>query len=159
MLQSVLFIFFLESIHRMFWPTFQNWYQNGKNKKNSSRANGLFGECHGFCTSPVPFCIHLIVFVVYWKNVFLSGSILTMYVQTIHQYGLHVILDDPSRFCILLLFTTGQRSGITQITKKEKVRIFDDKSDHIFILFADISFKQNFGPSIRLSEILSWSGK
>ena len=48
-----------------------------------------------------------------------------MYVQTLRQYGMHVVLDDRSRFCILLLFATGQRSGITQITEKKQSRKFD----------------------------------
>ena len=120
-LRSVVSIF-LESINQMFWPTFKNWHQNGKNKKDSSRANGQFGEYHGFCTSPVPICIYLIVFIVSWKNVFLSGSILTMYVQTLRQYGMHVVLDDRSCFCILLLFATGQRSGITKMSKNKLQR-------------------------------------
>ena len=83
-----------------------------------------------------------------------------MYVQTLRQYGMHVVLDDRSCFCILLLFATGQRSGITKISKKTEVAtIFEHMFDNIFITFVDISFKQHFGPSIHLSEILSWSGK
>ena len=84
-----------------------------------------------------------------------------MYVQTLRQYGMHVVLDDRSRICILLLFATSQRSGIRVYTNKQKevVTIFVHMLDHIYILLIDISFKQNFGPSIRLSEILSWSGK